>query len=147
MHQVPPSWLIRCSSQTEFFVSLLRGGTCPKDYDRKSSWHYRGFVRQLCNCPLAKKAVPSGMSSTRHPLTSHACGHFCNPPQGKVHVDMNKLQGLGVQVDSDSLSSGIGKVPCWAFATFDGHAGPACAHYLKENFMVRAPAIISYTSR
>lgn len=27
-------------------------------------------------------------------------------------------------------------MPCWAFATFDGHAGPACAHYLKENFMV-----------
>lgn len=52
---------------------------------------------------------------------------------------MSKLQGLGVQVDSDGHGSGMGKVPCWAFATFDGHAGPACAHYLKENFMVRVP--------
>ncbi|CAM9199196.1 unnamed protein product [Ectocarpus fasciculatus] len=48
---------------------------------------------------------------------------------GKVHVDMSMLQGLGVQAESS------GEVPCWAFATFDGHAGPACAHYLKENFM------------
>ncbi|CAM9404279.1 unnamed protein product [Ectocarpus sp. 12 AP-2014] len=54
---------------------------------------------------------------------------------GKVHVDMSKLQGLGVQAGSDGHGSGKGKVPCWAFATFDGHAGPACAHYLKENFM------------
>lgn len=26
--------------------------------------------------------------------------------------------------------------PLWAFATFDGHAGPACAEFLKENFLV-----------
>ncbi|CAM9250721.1 unnamed protein product [Scytosiphon promiscuus] len=68
---------------------------------------------------------------------------------GKINLDMKALQGLGgtgIHKKPSSSSSRSRKsktsrasssctVPCWAFATFDGHAGPACAHFLKENFM------------
>ncbi|CAM9364487.1 unnamed protein product [Hapterophycus canaliculatus] len=55
---------------------------------------------------------------------------------GKINLDMIKLRGLrGKGIQSNRASSSR-TVPCWAFATFDGHAGPACAHFLKENFML-----------
>lgn len=42
-------------------------------------------------------------------------------------------KGVAARAEEDSKDV----APCWAFATFDGHAGPACAEFLKENFMVR----------
>lgn len=69
-----------------------------------------------------------------------------SPPQGKINLDLRTLQGLsrprqssetGSRTGASGASGGsTGTVPCWGFATFDGHAGPACAHFLKENFMV-----------
>lgn len=59
--------------------------------------------------------------------------------QGKIELDVQTL--LSRKTTSPNQTSSSRKtrssgVPCWAFATFDGHAGPACAHYLKENFLV-----------
>lgn len=62
--------------------------------------------------------------------------------QGKIELDIQTLLSRKTtslnhnQSNTSSRKTRNSGVPCWAFATFDGHAGPACAHYLKENFLV-----------
>lgn len=64
-------------------------------------------------------------------------GAFSN--QGKVNLEVKALErGVCKEVKAvhkEEVSTST--TPCWAFATFDGHAGSACAQFLKENFMVR----------
>ncbi|CAM9587623.1 unnamed protein product, partial [Sphacelaria rigidula] len=58
--------------------------------------------------------------------------------QGKVRLALEALRG----------GKG-GRTACWAFATFDGHAGTACSQYLRDNFMAhlkRCAREIAYES-
>lgn len=56
--------------------------------------------------------------------------HVCLLCQGKLCLALEALRG-----------GAGGQTACWAFATFDGHAGPACSHFLKENFIVSCPTV------
>lgn len=59
--------------------------------------------------------------------------YFCWK-QGKLLLSLDALKrGRTLRARGDVEE----KSPCWAFATFDGHAGAACSQYLKENFLVR----------
>lgn len=66
--------------------------------------------------------------------------------QGKIQLDIDKLLSRKAsstpnESNTSSRMTSNSAVPCWAFATFDGHAGPACAQYLKDNFLVSGIAM------
>lgn len=80
--------------------------------------------------------APHNESRSR-PQPPFVCVFLCRV-QGKISLDLGLLQD-GAGEDSGVKTNASAVVPCWAFATFDGHAGPACAHFLRENFMVSFP--------